>query len=122
MTTALSLDNPELDKALALLVDIASAGARCPATCGPDAHSLLRSEHIVYLAKRGDIRSEISGRNWRQITILTGPHAGKKTAPNPNEKARVWRTMDANGVEWNTIARGHEVSAPRPLSAAELAS
>ena len=57
----------------------------------------VRTEAVAILARRGDIRSEISGYNYRQIFILTGPHAGKATAPNPS-RGFVWKVADVNGT------------------------
>jgi hypothetical protein len=116
--TALSPAN--LDRAFALLVECAVKGERCPITSGPDQHPLLIHEQVSMLARAGRIRVETSGRNFRQITILTGPHAGKKTAPNPNANARIFRTMDGSGVVSNTAAGGYQPSAPRPLTREEL--
>jgi hypothetical protein len=107
-TTPLS---PELAKAFAFLIDHAITGVRCPVTCGPSADSRLKPQHIVALASRGFIRSEVSGHNWRQIVILTGPHAGKKTAPNPNKKALVYKVMDASGSHFHAEARRLSASA-----------
>ena len=36
------------------------------------------------LAQAGKIKIEISGHNWRRVTILWGEHAGRKTPPNPH--------------------------------------
>jgi hypothetical protein len=114
------LSPKNLNKAFALLVECAVKGERCPKSVGPDSHPLLDAGQISRLALQGRVRSEISGRNFRQITILTGPHAGKKTAPNPKAGARIWRTMDGAGTGWNTAARGYQPSAPRALTREEL--
>lgn len=109
--------SPEnLDRAFEILVAAAITGSRCPVTSGPDVHPYLTSAHIVALAKRGHIRSEVSGHNWRQITILTGRHAGKKTAPNPNENAVVYKTMDAKGSKSNTSVQRRVSAGSQGLS------
>lgn len=63
----------------------AVAGLRCP----PDAHIKERGGEIVgglirgavnVLAHRGYIRVELFAHNFRRVTILKGPHAGKATA------------------------------------------
>jgi hypothetical protein len=115
--TQLSPEN--LDRAFALLVECAVKGERCPTSAGPDAHHLLSGGEISALARAGRIRSEVSGRNFRQVTVLTGPHAGKKTAPNPNKNARVYIVMDGAGTK-RDVSSDHRPSAPRSLTAAEL--
>jgi hypothetical protein len=89
------------DRALALLGTCAEKGERCPPTSGPDADPWLRQAHIGALAKLGYIRVEVSTKNWRQVFILRGPHAGKATAPNPLPYARVYSVQDKNGLVVN---------------------
>lgn len=67
----------------------AIAGARAPiADDLPSNSSALARE----LARAGYIKIRISGCNWRQIVILTGPYAGTKTMPDPHGH-RVWREI-----------------------------
>ena len=68
---------------------------RCPenGTCG------INSRVVMMLALRGMIRVEISGYNYRTVVILSGPHAGASTAPNPKGAgARTWKIIDADGM------------------------
>lgn len=112
---------------LAILERAAAAGERCPVSSGPDASANVPSAHVSALAKAGRISVEISSRNWRQITILTGPNANKATAPNPDKHARVYQTIDAGGTRVNGkltdhgAARRSQPSAPRFLTRDELA-
>lgn len=57
-----------------------AAGERCPMNHpeGP-----LQSGAIAALAHRGALKSEVFGRNFRRVTLLVGPHAGKSTADPP---------------------------------------
>lgn len=65
-----------VEKDFRILEAAAVAGERCP-QCNPHGplHSYVISELIA--AKR--IRSEVYAHNYRVITILTGPNAGKST-------------------------------------------
>lgn len=90
--------NPE--NAFALIVRAAIEGRACPHSHGANAE--ISSDAITALAAAGRIRSEISGRNWRQVFILAGQHAGKATAPNPNNGHRVWRVTDGDGTRTDT--------------------
>lgn len=122
--TQISPEN--LDKAFDLLVEHAVIGARCPRTSGPDAHRLIVTAHISKLAREGRIFVEISGQNFRQITILTGPHKGAKTAPNPDSGTHVWQTVGKEGAKVNGKLVDHgaryrtQPSAPRIMSSKEL--
>lgn len=71
------------DQAFALIEAAVIAGARCPMT---QPHGPLSQKAIPTLVKQGKIVSRVSGRNWRTVTILVGPHAGKRTMPDPNAK------------------------------------
>jgi hypothetical protein len=114
-----------LDKAFALLEQCAVNGERCPVTSGPDQHAFLRSAHTSALAKAGRILIEISSRNFRRITILVGPHKGKKTTKNPDVRARVYQTVGAVGHKINRKFVDHgggrgKPSVPRFLTREEL--
>jgi len=63
-----------------LIENAAIAGVRCPMSrpYGP-----LDSEGVSRLVTDGRIRVEIFRQNWRVITLLTGPHAGKSTKAAP---------------------------------------
>lgn len=116
-----------VDESLAILERCAVAGERCPITSGPDAHPLLLSAHFGKLAREGRIFVEISGHNWRRVTILTGPNKGKSTAPNPDPlRRRAWQTVGVEGAKVNGKLTDHgaasrrQPSLPRFLIAEEL--
>jgi len=76
------------------LVECAIAGLRCPhnGTFG------VTSQGMSQLARGGAIRVDISGHNWRTVTILRGPHHGRHTMADP-EKLKVWKTVDRSGTK-----------------------
>ncbi len=110
----------DIKEAFALIVAAAIKGDRCP-QCEP--HGDLRAQAMPALYRRGMIRGEISGHNWRQVTILKGRHKGKKTAPHPHG-APTWKIVDTNGSHRPEDFRPQEYfrkrSAPRPLPREEL--
>ena len=73
-----------IDRAMLLVVQAALLKARCPMS---NPHGPLESGAIEKLISLGLIRSEVSGRNYRQVFILRGEHAGRATAPNPHGHA-----------------------------------
>lgn len=85
-----------LDKAFSALEAAAAKGERCPQN-SPDG---IISDDISELARLGRVRSEIFAHNWRVVTILTGPHAGKKTAPCPHKCHGAWRVTDHEGTHY----------------------
>lgn len=89
------------DATFDMLVLAAIKGERCPQSYpfGPF-HSHVTSA----LAKAGRIRIEIFKYNWRVITIMEGPHAGKQTAPSP-EGGMPYRTIFKDHVTWSTANR-----------------
>lgn len=99
------------------LVRCALAGERCPVTAreGTDG---LSSEAVRNLARSGHILIEIYPRNFRRITILKGPHAGKSTRPPNNRAWRPYIVIDATGSKRNyrnkRSAPTAPVAAPRP--------
>lgn len=126
MTKGTQLTEAALDRAFARLEQIASKGERCPVTSSPGADGSLASGQISALARAGKIFVEISSRNWRRITILTGPHKNKSTAQNPDKHARVYHTVGVEGSRVNGKLTDHgaasrrQPSAPRFLTASEL--
>jgi hypothetical protein len=68
----------KIASAFSMIEAAAVKGVRCP-----ENYDLPLTTAAVALAKQGKIKIEISGRNYRQVTILVGPNAGKTTAPNP---------------------------------------
>ena len=110
----------QLDLAFAVLEHTAIEGGRCPM------NEQLGHGAAPALARAGRILIEVYPHNFRRVTILTGPHAGKSTAPCPHPK---WRPMKVIGTETRThlgtVDRGasqrRQPSAPRPLTREELA-
>lgn len=76
-------------EAFAMLERAAASGARCP-KAGTDG---LTSQLTGDLARAGRIRIDVYPHNWRVVTIMTGPNAGKSTEPAPNKKWRPYLTI-----------------------------
>lgn len=88
-----------IEWAFVAILHAALAGERAPKNISLDIEDgVVDPLDVVSLCKTGRIKIEISGRNYRQITILSGPHAGKSTAPNPNG-SRVWKTVTRDGTQ-----------------------
>lgn len=99
-----------LDAAFATLVAAATAGSRCPENGTHGLSSTLVSE----LAHAGRVKVEVSGRNYRTVTILEGPAKGKQTAPDP-AKARISKVVDAGGTRVNgRIVAPRDRDRPQP--------
>jgi hypothetical protein len=77
-------------EAFKMLEKVALAGARCPVSRVNGLTSQLTSE----LARTGKIRIDVYPHNYRVITILAGPHAGRATAPPPNKTWRPYLTIE----------------------------
>jgi hypothetical protein len=113
-----------LEEAFAQLEQAAAKGDRCPVSSGPGAS--LDKKHVAALAKAGRIAVEISSKNWRRVTILTGEHAGKSTAPSPHKGNRVYQTIDTRGTIVNGRLVDHgaasrvQPSVPRLLTREEI--
>ncbi len=88
-----------LAQTFARLERAAVANMRCPENGTP----WIDKNAVHALVKRGDIRVEISGKNYRQVFILTGPNAGACTLPNPHGHV-VWRTFAPPQTERLTSA------------------
>ncbi len=75
----MSIDHlsPAACRALGLIEAAALAGERCPQNT-PHGPLVLRS--VTELYRAGVIRGEVYRDNYRVITLLAGPHAGKSTA------------------------------------------
>lgn len=104
-----------------LLEAAAAASERCPMS--RENGGSIEKGNVAQLARDGRISVEVYGQNFRRVTILDGPHAGKSTAPNPNPNARPYLTIDKSGTFRNgkRIDSNPQPSAPRPLSRRELA-
>lgn len=89
-----------LEHCFAAIERAACEGARCP----KNGEFGVDTIYTNTLARQGRIKVEISGQNYRTITLLTGPNAGKRTRPDHN---RVWKVIDHAGLR-------HVRPAPRP--------
>lgn len=87
-----------LDEVFQILEKCAAEGRRCPENNAPGCPDGVPHGTLPLLARMGKIRVEISGSNYRQITILVGRCAGKSTAANPKRHAVVWKTIDSGGM------------------------
>jgi hypothetical protein len=110
-----------IEECFALLEQAAIAGARCPqsAPFGP-----VRSGDVTALCRDGKILVEVFVHNWRVVTILTGPHAGKKTETPPtfNHSPKPYKTVGretrVNGriqESYSTRSKRIGPSAPRAI-------
>lgn len=105
------------DEYFAILVDCALKGERCPLSHwrgndGPRPSDIIPHGAVNKLARQGKILIEVSGRNWRTITILVGEHAGKKTASDPNGGV-IWQTVGTTRT-LNTSAMARSTTRPGP--------
>lgn len=108
----------ELNATFDVLAAKAAAGERCP----QDARLVtdgVKSALVVMLALAGRIRIAISGRNYRTVEILEGPHKGKTTAPDPHGR-KPWKVVDTEGTRTTRLhipvsKSRPQPSAPRPL-------
>jgi hypothetical protein len=98
-----------------LVVSAAIAGERCP-----ENWKLPLSTGISQLCKHGRLKVYISGHNYRQVEILDGPHAGKRTAPDP-QNHRVWKIVGRTsetlrgGINRDRPYRRQQPSKPREI-------
>jgi hypothetical protein len=67
-----------LEKNFRLFKAAAVADERCPQN---HPHGPVNSGAVSALIKAKRIRSEVYAKNYRVVTILTGQHKGKSTAP-----------------------------------------
>lgn len=111
-------DRFQLDEAMRLVEAAAAAGERCPANYTPG----MPHGALPELARQGKVRVKIYALNYRVVEILTGPHAGKQTAPPPPQYRRPFKIIDAAGAR--TLRGGEpsrrQPSAPRALTREEL--
>lgn len=82
----------DCEAAFAELEQAAVAGARCPV----NGTGYINSLRLRVLADAGRITIQVFPRNWRVVTILTGPNARKKTA-KPPRKGRAYVTITKRG-------------------------
>lgn len=70
----------EIEETYRLIEAAAIAGERCPKS-RPFGPLYKPAVSELYRARR--LKGEVYFHNWRCITLLDGPHAGKCTAPPP---------------------------------------
>lgn len=113
-----------LNRTLAMIVEAACDGARCPETTRSDyvkgervlIRGLARGAATV-LAAEGKIKVEIFARNFRRITILVGPHAGKATADPPFGKlAQPYRVVTTETYEFRRAKRPEPYNPARRIA------
>jgi hypothetical protein len=90
MPRAYRKHNVTLAEAFAMLEKAAASGERCPESRTNGMTSQLTSA----LARSGQIKIDVYPHNFRVVTILSGPHAGKSTAPPPNKNWRPYLTIE----------------------------
>ncbi len=99
-----------LDHLFDLMVHTAIEGQRCPTNDQLPDHSLPA------LARAGKVRIEVFERNWRVVTILVGPHAGKQTSRGSvRPEAKPYIVIDASSAPRRTsIPSRHRQKPWRP--------
>lgn len=110
----------EVEAAYAIIERAAIAGARAPKNISLDIDDGEVKAYAVHeLCRTGRIKVEIYGRNFRRMTILTGPHEGKQTAASPKIFARARMTIGLTTTRAAKTPRGAQgrakPSAPRPF-------
>ena len=112
------LDAARLDAAFRRLEQLAAANGRCPS------NEEIGHGIIAALAAAGKIEVEIYGRNFRRVTLLSGPHASAATKGPPGATWRPYAITDCSGTRRTGFGpqqiRRVRPSAPRPLTAREL--
>jgi hypothetical protein len=103
-----AISQRRLDASFTLLEHAAINGIRCPT------HSQgMGPEITTALARAGRILVQVSGRNWKTVTILTGPARGMTTKSDPHQH-QVFLTVD----QFGTWMAGNRISGglPRPTA------
>src|SRR5260370_13330253 len=86
-----------------LLEEAASKGLRCPTN--PDIAAYLSERGfrtaasavpaiVRLLTREGRLTVRVYGNNWRDVTICSGPHAGKTSIPPPH-RANPYLVIDS---------------------------
>lgn len=108
-------DKPkQLEATFAALEKAAAEGRRCPE------NGTFGVGHVPDLARAGRIRIAVYSRNYRVVTILEGPHKGKRTAPFPG-RGKPYKIIERETfLDIAPKGQIRKPSAPRILTAAEL--
>jgi len=88
-----------LGRVFSMLERYAIDGQRCPPNVRYGDEGISPGT-LAELARRGDIRVEYAGNNFRRVFILVGPHAGKSTAPNTKDW-KPWMILNKDGMARN---------------------
>jgi len=90
----MTLTQQTIEQGFRLIEAAALAGERCPTNIsGDNPTGTLRAGITAALVKAGRIRIEVYPHNWRVIEIVTGPNAGKRTAPPHNRNWKPYRIL-----------------------------
>ena len=112
------LDPTRFDAALRTLEQLAAANGRCPSN-----EEIGHGDHCGARGG-GTVEVEIYGRNFRRVTLLSGPHAGAATKGPPSATSRPYAITDRDGTRRTGFGPQHtqraRPSAPRLLTAREL--
>jgi len=93
-----------LEDTFNLIVETALHKWRCPD------NGRINSSQLTALARQGRLRIDISGRSYRTVYILSGPHTGLSTAPDP-DSGRVFKSIGT--VSTSTARRQQYPKQPR---------
>lgn len=104
-----------IERSFALIEAAAVKGERAPQGAP---HGPLGNGTVTALYRAGRVRGAIYSNNWRVLTILAGPNAGKSTMAAP-AGARPHLILDRNSVSTPSAGVG-KPSAPRLLTSAEI--
>jgi len=85
-----------LEDTFSRIVETALHKRRCPDNAN------INSSQLTALARSGRLRIDISGRSYRTVYILTGPHAGLSTLPDPDQ-GQVFKSIGV--VSTSTVRR-----------------
>lgn len=96
--------------------------------CPMNGEAGFDSNDLADLAHAGRIKVETYAHNFRVVTILLGPYAGKKTQACPSRCKSPWRVIDTTGTHYPRQeakmkaaalrTRRQEPSAPRLITRA----
>lgn len=112
----MALSEQEIERAFALIEQAAASGERAPQS---QPHGPLRRQAVTALYRAGRLKGAIYSGNFRVLTILQGPHAGKSTKP-PSTQSPPYRIIDKRSSAPTRPAGAAAPSAPRVLSSAEI--
>jgi hypothetical protein len=110
-------EKERLEKLFDIVVNAAKLSRRCPTNEELDG-AITAACGLPELARMGRILIEISGRNYRTVTILMDAHAGKRTAPDPG-KNRPWLTIGISSSKRPTAPDHNDPSVKKKFDPVE---